>query len=80
MDKRAVAKYETREEVADRLDGKRASQDLREGDTLNSKRKNLIKLSLYIETKKNPILITDLICNSISKICIQEVNQPHAKS
>ena len=54
-------------------------QEIRKGDTLES-RKNLIKLATYIGTKRNPMLITNILCSSIPKIRVQEINQPHTKS
>lgn len=60
-------------------DKNRTGQEIRKGDTLES-RKNLIKLATYIGTKRNPMLITDILCSSIPKIRVQEINQPHAKS
>ena len=55
-------------------DENRTGQEIRKGDTQTSERKNLVRLAMYINTKRNPELITNILCSSVPKIGIQEIN------
>ena len=68
MDKRAVAKYETREEVADRLGGKSAGQNSREGDAPQESDWYKAKIIELLEhTSEREAILTYQFLKSIKK-------------
>lgn len=83
IDKTEQMFYNPNQRIKKRGAGTMATENqvewMKEEKEVSGKRENIQKLAVYIGNKKSPKSITCALHRLASEICVQEINQSHAK-